>query len=315
LTVSASPLDSAVSARVVDAVTPLTVEPALAALTSLEERDAAVAGQWRRRIERARYDADLAERRYAAVDPANRLIAATLETRWNDAEQRVLDLEAEMAAFERQTLRAVTAEQKQQIVALGRNFPRLWTASSTSPRDRKRMLRLLIKDITVAKGPKLKQLQLHIRWQGGATETLTVHLPANRADAVRYPPAFVDEVRTLAQSHDDREIATLLARDGRKSATGKPFTASMISWIRFRHGIPGPSAPPGTLTVHQVAQRYGVSRGVVYYWIDQRVIPADRKPGKSYVLTITAVDQRLRAWVANSSRIPVTPQPFEQGAL
>ncbi|MER9268685.1 hypothetical protein NKI63_30110 [Mesorhizobium sp. M0410] len=102
MTVPAAPLDSAVSARVVDAVTPLTVELALAALASLEKRDAAVAGQWRRRIERARYDADLAERRYAAVDPANRLIAATLETRWNDAEQRVLDLEAEMAKFERQ---------------------------------------------------------------------------------------------------------------------------------------------------------------------------------------------------------------------
>ncbi|MER9268684.1 hypothetical protein NKI63_30105 [Mesorhizobium sp. M0410] len=118
------------------------------------------------------------------------------------------------------------------------------------PRDRKRMLRLLIKDITLATGPKPKQLQVHIRWQGGATETLTVHLRSNRADAVRYSPAFVDEVHTLAQYHDDREIAVLLARDGRKSATGKPFTASMISWIRFKHGIPGPSAPPGTLTVH-----------------------------------------------------------------
>ncbi|TIU23468.1 MAG: recombinase family protein, partial [Mesorhizobium sp.] len=309
VSVSATPLDNAVSARVVDAVTPLTVELALAALTSLEERDQAIAGQWRLRIERARYDADLAERRYEAVDPANRLIAATLEKRWNDAEQRVLDLGAQIAAFERQSLRAVTAEQKQQIIELGRDFPRLWAAPTTSPRDRKRILRLLIKDITLAKRPEPKQLQLHIRWQGGVTETIDVHLPPNRADALRYPPVFIDEVRALAQSHDDHEIAALLARDGKTSTTGKPFTASMISWIRHKHRIPGPSAPAGTLTVHQLAQRYGVSCGVVYYWIDLRVIPADRKAGKSYAITITeTVDQRLRAWVSRSHRIPGIPK-------
>ena len=96
---------------------------------------------WRRRIERARYDADLAERRYEAVDPHNRLIASTLEQRWNDAAQRVLDLETEFADFERQTLRTITAEQKRQILQLAGDFPRLWTAPTTEARDRKHMLR------------------------------------------------------------------------------------------------------------------------------------------------------------------------------
>src|SRR5215831_11631205 len=85
MNVAAKPLDAAVASRLVTAVTPLTIKLALEALTSLEERDKAIAAQWRRRIERARYDADLAERRYEAVDPGNRLIAATLEQRWNDA--------------------------------------------------------------------------------------------------------------------------------------------------------------------------------------------------------------------------------------
>ena len=202
---------------------------ALAALSSLEDRDAAAAGQWRRRIERARYDADLAERRYEAVDPANRLIAATLEQRWNDALQRVLDLEAEMAKFERQTLRAVTAEQKQQIMQLGRDFPRLWNAETTGPRDRKRMLRLLIKDMTVAKGPQPKQVQLHIRWQGGATETVEFRLPPNRADAVRYPQPCIDEIRALTRCHDNREIAALITRDGcRSTARASGWRRSMV---------------------------------------------------------------------------------------
>jgi hypothetical protein len=78
----------------------------------MEQRDQAIAAQWRRRIERARYDMDLAERRYEAVDPHNRLIAATLEQRWNDAMQKLRDLETEFADFEMQTLRAITAEQK-----------------------------------------------------------------------------------------------------------------------------------------------------------------------------------------------------------
>jgi hypothetical protein len=95
MNVAAKPLDDAVADRLVTAVTPLTIQLALEALTRLEERDKAIAAQWRRRIERARYDADLAERRYEAVAPGNRLIAGTLEQRWNDAMQRLIELEAE----------------------------------------------------------------------------------------------------------------------------------------------------------------------------------------------------------------------------
>jgi hypothetical protein len=298
-------LDNAVADRIIAAVTPLTIELALKALTSLEERDHAIAAQWRRRIERARYDVDLAERRYEAVDPHNRLVASTLEQRWNDAAQRVLELEAEFANFQRQKLRVVTAEQKHQILQLAEDFPRLWTAPTTEARDRKRMLRLLVKDITVVKGPEHKQLQLQIRWQGGATEVVELRLSANRPDVVRYPTTFIDRVRDLAREYDDDDIAALLNRDGLRSSTGKPFTNNMINWVRFKHRIPGPSRPPGTLTVNQVSERYGVSMHVVYYWIERGHISAQqRKPGVRYAITITEeADRALRDWVATSSRI------------
>jgi DNA invertase Pin-like site-specific DNA recombinase len=312
LAVSAKALDAAVAERVLVAVTPLTIELALTALTSLEERDQAIAAQWRRRIERARYDADLAERRYEAVDPANRLIAGTLEQRWNDAMQRLLDLEAELAAFERQTLRAVTAEQKRQILQLATDFPRLWTAPTTAGRDRKRMLRLLIRDITIVKGPEPKLLRMHIRWQGGATETLELRLSPNRPDAVRYPDAFVARIRALASRHDDHEIVALLDRDGLKSSTGKPFTISMIRWIRYKHRIFSCSLPEGSLSVRQVRARYGVSMWVVYYWIERGLIDARRrKPGLPYAITISEeTDRTLRNWVANSGHLPSSsPKP------
>lgn len=112
--------------------------------------------------------------------------------------QRLHDLEAELAAFEQKTMRAVTAEQKRQILKLTKDFPRLWAASTTKPRDRKRILRLLVRDITVQKGPEPKLVRLEVRWQGGETETLQIQMPQNRADVIRYPEAFVARLRELA---------------------------------------------------------------------------------------------------------------------
>ncbi len=318
MTLPAAPLDAAIAGRLLAAVTPAAIELALKALTNLEEHDKATSTQWRLRIERARYEADLAERRYEAVDPANRLIAATLERRWNDAMQRVQDLEAEFASFERKTLRTVTPGQKQQILQLAGDFPRLWSAPTTAARDRKRMLRVLIKDITVAKGPEPKQLRLQIRWQGGAAETVELRLPQNRAEAVRYPPAFAGRIRDLAKDYDDGEIAASLCREGLKSTTGKPFTASMISWIRYKHRIPGPSRPSGTLSVAEVCQQYGVTHWVVYEWIGKGFVQALRKkPGMPYAITITGeTDRALRERIANSPRLAASSQnQIGQGAI
>jgi hypothetical protein len=219
------------------------------------------------RIERAHYDVDLAERRYEAVDPCNRLIAATLEQRWNDAMRRLHDLEAELAAFERQTMRAVTAEQKRQILQLAEDFPKLWAAPTTTHRDRKRILRLLVRDITVTKGPEPKSVKLQVRWQGGAAETLELRLPPNRAEVVRYPDAFVARIRDLAITHHDDEIINLLRAEGHQSSTGKPLTLSMIKWLRYKHRIPAPQPPDNTLNVRKrepmAAYRFGSLEGTL----------------------------------------------------
>ena len=312
MSVPAPPLDQAITDRVLTAITPVTIELALATLTDLEHRDHEIGAQWRMRIERAHYEAGLAERRYEAVDPSNRLIASTLEQRWNDAMQRLHDLEAELANFERQTMRAVTAEQKQQIRRLAENFPQLWAASTTAPRDRKRILRLLVRDITVSKGPEPKIVRLHIRWQGGATETLEVPQRPNRADVVRYPGPFVTRLRELAVTRHDDEIVQQLTDEGCLSSTGKPFTQSMIKWLRYKHQIPAPPPPDGTLSVRQVRDRYGVSHWVVYYWIEIGLVTAKRrKPTTPYAIAITdRVDRRLREWIVNSCHLPL-PSPMQ----
>ena len=311
LEVSSTPLDKVIADRVVGAITPVTIELALAALTNLEERDREIGAQWWMRIERARYDADLAERRYEEVDPSNRLIAATLEVRWNDAMQRMHDLEAELAVFERQSMRAVTADQKRQILQLASDFPRLWAASTTAPRDRKRILRLLVRDITVTKGPEPRTIKLHVRWQGGKTETLQVQLPQKRADAIRYPTPFVAYIRELAVNHHDDEIVALLrSQNHTSSTTGKPITPSTIKWLRYKHRIRAPQPPEGTLNVRQVRERYSVSLWVVHYWINRGIVPTvQRKPNMPYAITIDdKLDRRLREWVANSAHLHLSSQ-------
>jgi len=311
-------LDAAITEQVLAALQPAELKLALAALQDLESRDQTIFRQWQMRLERAEYEAALAERRYQEVDPSQRLVAATLEKRWNAALLQLEELQKQAAEFQRQKARVATPEQKAKVLALARDLPRLWHAPTTQAKDRKRMLRLLIKDITVEKSNR-KQLTIHMRWQGGASSDLRLQIPPNRADRVRYPAAIVDRVRDLAQSLPNMEIAARLNREGHVSALGKPFTGSMIQWIRYRYQIPKVRlARPDELTVQQVAERFRVSSHVVYYWIDRGVIQARRlNAGAPYWITLNQADQqKLRQWVHNSCRIHTTSSTaLEEGAL
>jgi recombinase-like zinc beta ribbon protein/recombinase len=299
-------LDAAIAEEVLKALQPAELELALAAMQELESRDQTILRQWQMRLERAEYEAALAERRYHEVDPSQRLVAATLERRWNDALLQLESLQKQAAEFQRQEARVATPEQKAKVLALARDLPRLWHAPTTQAKDRKRMLRLLIKDITVEKPLNQKQLLAHIRWQGGACTNITVQLPPNIADRLRYPATVVDRVRDLAHSLLDAQIADQFNREAHASATGKPYTPKMIQWIRRCHSIP-PAAlkKPDELTVRQAAERFGVTDSVIYYWIERSLLPARRlNGGMPYWITLNASDeQRLRDWVLNSSRI------------
>ena len=168
------------------------------------------------------------------------------------------------------------------------------------------MLRLLIKDITVERQAGERKALLHLRWQGGAVEDLSVDIPLPAPDKVRYPQATVDQVRALALSLTDPQIVAALNQEKVLSAKDKPFTLSMIKWIRSRHAIPAPSLKrPEELTVEEVAKRFGVNPGVVYYWIERRHLPARKlSPGSPHWIRLgPETETRLRTWVANSNRI------------
>src|SRR5271165_2381851 len=299
-------LDGVVAEEMLKALQPAELELALAALHELESRDRSGLRQWQMRLERAEYEVALAERRYQEVDPTNRLVAATLERRWNDTLLHLQGLKKQAEEFQRKEARVFTPEQKAKVLALARDFPRLWHAPSTQAKDRKRMLRLLIKDITVNKLVEQRQLSVHIRWQGGACTDLFVQIPPSAAGRHRYRSPIVDRVRNLACSLLDAQIADQLNREGCMSAKGKSYTAKMIRWIRWRYQIPLARLKKSEeLTVQQVAKQFGVSDGVVYYWVEHKVIQARRlNPGMPCWITLTAADERkLRDWVRNSSRI------------
>jgi len=299
-------LDAAVSEEVLKVLRPAELQLALAALQELETRDQGILRQWQMRLERAEYEAALAERRYQEVDPSNRLVANTLERRWNETLLHLQDLKKQAADFQRKEARVFTPEQKAKVLALARNFPRLWHAPSTQAKDRKRMLRLLIKDITVNKLIEQRQLSVHLRWQGGACTDLFVQIPPSAAGRHRYCSPIVDRIRDLACSLLDAQIADRLNREGCTSAKGKSYTAKMIRWIRWRYQIPLARLKKSEeMTVQQVAKQFGVSDGVVYYWVEHNVIQARRlNPGMPCWITLTAADERkLRDWVRNSSRI------------
>jgi len=299
-------LDAAVSEEVLKALRPAELQLALAALQELEARDQGILRQWQMRLERAEYEVALAERRYQEVDPSNRLVANTLERRWNETLLHLQDLKKQAAECQRQEARVFTPEQRAKVLALARDFPRLWHAPSTQAKDRKRMLRLLIKDITVNKLIEQRQLSVHIRWQGGACTDLSVQLPPKAADRFRYPSAEVDRIRELARRLTKAEIADQLNREGRRTPKGLSFTAKVIHWICWRYEIPPAQLKKKEeLTVQQVAEQFGVGIGVVHYWIKHHIIQTRRLNERAaYWITLNTEDeQKLREWVRNSSRI------------
>ena len=240
------------------------------------------------------------------MDPSLRLVAATLEQRWNEALEEVQRVQEDYQQQRQQPEFALSAEQKAELLALAKDLPRLWHAPTTSAKDRKRMLRLFIKDITVEKRRPERKAWLHLRWQGGAVEDLEVELPLPPTVRFRYAEAIVAQVRSLAATLADRQIAARLNEQALRSAKGKAFTPSMIQWIRYRHGIAAPVLKrPEELTVKELARHFQISIDVVHYWIQRGHLTGRRLTATApYWITLSPEkESELKAWIARSHHL------------
>lgn len=294
-------VDPEIEKSIIHVLSPQNLSIASKALQQIKKRNSSMDKQWEMNIQRCQYNADLAQRRFEQVDPANRLVAASLEKNWN------LQLE-KLSTVLQQYQEYINDNQKQfcfdekEIARLATHIPDLW-AKTKNNKDKKRIVRLLISDITVTKEKQTKTLFLNIRWEAGATQQLQVKLPLNYPDRLRYPAQIIDTVKALTMQYaDDRKTIEILNRQGVLSAKGKPFTKDMIEWIRFKHRIPcQPIKADNEFTVAQVQQMFNISRHMVYYWIERKYIVSRKMPDNSFLITITPqCRKQLKQMIATS---------------
>ena len=266
LGVPGSGVDQTIGQLLLDTVTPLALEVALTVQAELETR-AEDADQLRRsHVQRARQRAELARRRYLQVDPDNRLVADTLEADWNEA---LRSQQAAQDEYERGTAAAraqLTEQHQQRIRQLASDFPALWSDPATPQRERKRIARLLIEDVTLN---KTDQIHLHVRFRGGQTTSLAIptpprawHLRQTNADTL----ALLDQ---LLDQHTDAETAAQLNAAGHRSGDGKAFTNRIVLELRRSHGFPSHLErlrARGLLTIGEFAARCGVHPTTIKAW-------------------------------------------------
>jgi hypothetical protein len=295
-------LDQAVARRLLDALSPDEVALALAAAGEVQQRRARSTRAAELAVERARYEADRAERAFHACEPEHRLVARSLEQRW---EARLAALAEAEQALTQAKAAVAPLPPPAELEALCADLPGLWAAPTTSNRDRKRMLRTLIADVTLISEPGAKQLGIGIRWQSGASEQLAVERPPRAQDARRTPAAAVELARRCGPELTNHELAAALNAAGQRTGTGRPFDLDAVQWLRWRYRIPSP--PPlaaGEFSVRDVARRLGVSDGVVYYWIARGQLDARRGPAHRLCIPFPPeVEQACRERVTNSVHI------------
>jgi DNA invertase Pin-like site-specific DNA recombinase len=265
-TIPGSSIDRAIGTLLLETLTPLTLEVALAVQHELQQRLDEADRLRRQHVERARYEADLARDRFLRVDPKNRLVADALEADWNERLRAVTEAQ-EQYERRRQADRAVLdQESRSRVLALTTDSPRLWMDPGTPERERKRMARLLIEDVTLIKG---ESITVRVRFKGGAARTLTLPLPQPAWATWQTNPEVIAEVDRLLDDHTEGRIAALLNERGWRSGKGGLFTRSILTRIRYQYRLRSRLdrlREAGMLTQEEIAGRLGVTRSTVHDW-------------------------------------------------
>jgi transposase/uncharacterized protein YndB with AHSA1/START domain len=310
LRVGAGRIDQAVANSFLATVAPAGIEAAIAAETTLEDAHDAALKQWRLEAERARYEAERAERRYRAVEPENRLVARGLEAEWEKRLREQTAAEAELTRREQQRPRQLTDEERDNIRALGSDLNRVWTAPTTADRDRKELLGTLLDEVNVALDREQFLAHLTLRYRGGALTKLDVELRRQRIPPLRNDEETIDLVRRLAPHYPDAVIAAILNRQGKRSPRGERFIANKISSLRGYWKLPRFQKHAAPLdgecvTVAKVAENLGVASSTVHRWIlDGFIVGEQLTPGAPWRIRMT---DELRSKFVAEERLGYVP--------
>ena len=316
LSVGGSRLDQAVSATVLVALQPIGVQAAWEAAAEMHRADAEKRKALELALEKARYEADRARRQYDEVEPENRLVAAELEARWNEALGRVAALESRCAET-RSALNEFSAEEQERLLELGADLRELWNHPQAPMALKKRILRTVLEEIIIDirdEDPPKVHLRLH--WAGGSHTELVVL--KNRSGQHRRCATqdVVELVRELAKVCRDRSIASILNRLGYRTGAGNTWKESRVTGLRHYHAIPACSPERTWLTLAEAAEELRVSRSSL-----RRLIQAKLLPAKQVVqhapwviertdLNLAAVQEAVRA--AGQGKRRPCPAPGQQ---
>ncbi len=278
-------LDEHVGQLLIGTLTPLAAEAALQVSAELQHRAAEADALRAAHVERARYHADLARRRYLAVDPANRLVAGTLEADWNTALRALNDAQAAYDKAREQHTGTLTPAQKDRIAQLVTDLPGIWNDPATPMRERKRIARLLLTDVTVTRTSDT--ITAHARLAGGQHRTLTLPVPEPAWKLRQTPAATIAEIDRLLDHHTCAEIAGILRRRGLANGEGRPFTPTMVQRVIRTYQLRSRRQrllTTGLIPLSQIAERLGVSTATVKDWYHTGIVTGQRYNDKGEYL-------------------------------
>ncbi len=293
LNVGGVAIDQAVVQAFLQAITPAALQASVLAFEELQSNHDAAFAQWRLEVERTRYEAERAERRYRAVEPENRLVARGLETEWENRLRALHVAEAELHRRQQQQPPPIGPEQRQRILALGADLQQVWSAPTTTDRDRKELLRTLLEEVIIVVNRAERRGQLMMRWRGGTLTTIDLSLPRYQPAGVRTDEDTIELLTRLAAHYPDDVIAGILNRQGRKTAYGERFTANQVGSLRRYRNIPrfhpAAEAPTGELaTMDQAAEILGIAPSTVHRWLNDGFIVGEQlTPGAPWRIRIT----------------------------
>ena len=310
LTIGGTAIEKAVAGAFLQAITPATIEATRLSVEQLQANHDAALSQWRLGVERARYDAERAERRYRTVEPENRLVARGLEGEWENRLRDLATAELELRRREQQRPSAIRPEQLHAIKNLSSDIRKVWEAPTTTDRDRKELLRTLLEEVILNLKRAEGRAHLTLRWRGGAFTTLDVLVPRFRPMGPRTDEDTISLLWRLAALYPDEVIAGVLNRQGRKTATGERFTANQVGSLRRYRGIPRfqlPVTPPDgeLVTIRKAAQILGMNTSSIHRWLADGFIAGEQiTPGAPWQIRIT---EELRSRIVQEAPAEYVP--------
>jgi len=292
--IAGHPIDEAVGMLVAEKMTPAAVELALEIRREIESRQEDADQLRRRAIERAQIEADLAQRRFMMVDPSNRLVADTLEADWNDKLRLLTKAREERERGRRADQVVLDQAIRSRLITMTTDFKQLWADPATPNRERKRMLALIVEDVTLIKLAREGITKIHVRFKGGKTDTLTALNPKSSTQQVKTGSMIVELVDQLLDGHVYAEIADLLnerglrpggsARPGRK---GDRFTAKRVAYLAHTYGLRSRYdrlRDRGMLTPKELAGRLGIHEYTLLRWAEHRIVTRHAYNGHPFYL-------------------------------